>query len=123
MRTHQTIKSRLCGALKSRINERLEPLVSPGGPRDQIEALVGLARALADGVADELIQRLPLRMLYAPQPTAAPAWQPPAAPVEQLPSPYLGMTVVALKDAVRKRGLSYPPRVKKAELIRMLEGA
>jgi hypothetical protein len=43
--------------------------------------------------------------------------------VEQLMSPYRGMTVVALKDAVRQRGLSYPPRVKKAELIRMLEGA
>ena len=56
--------------------EALEQLNKPGGLSDQAEAMVVL-RALADGVAEELIRRLPFRMLYTPRPTPAPASTPP----------------------------------------------
>ena len=68
---------RLHGELEARAAEALEQLNKPGGLSDQAEAMVGLARALADGVAEELIRRLPFRMLYTPRPTPAPAWTPP----------------------------------------------
>jgi hypothetical protein len=76
---------------------------------------------LADGLAEELVKRLPFRGLFVPQPVAAPAWTPPV----ETPVPsnrYQSMTVVALKAEMRKRGLPVRPRVKKSELIAALVG-
>ncbi len=131
---------RLPEVVTERLEARFACLTARGGPVDQAQAIVGLVRAVADGVADELTRRLPFRMLYVPQPIPAPAWQPPtvqAAPVSvpvptpvsvavPVPSPvegYEGMTVVALKDEARRRGLPVRPRVKKAELIAALKNA
>lgn len=113
------LKSFVFEPLEARAVARLSCLQAPGGPLDQAQALVGLGRALADGLAEELLKRLPFRSLYAPQPVAAPAWTPPTeapAPSNRYPS----MTVVALKAEARKRGLPVPPRVKKSELIAAL---
>ena len=111
---------RLHGELEARGAEALEQLNKPGGLTDQAEAMVGLARALADGVAEELIRRLPFRMLYTPRPTPAPAWTPPK---EVLIDPLAAMTVVALKDEARRLGLAVPRRIKKRDLIELIRAA
>ena len=111
---------RLHGELEARGAEALEQLNKPGGLSDQAEAMVGLARALADGVAEELIRRLPFRMLYTPRPTPAPAWTPPK---EVLIDPLAAMTVVALKDEARRLGLAVPRRIKKRDLIELIRAA
>ena len=109
--------SRLHGELEARGAEAIEKCYKPGGPLDQAQAIVGLARAVADGLADELVQRLPFRMLYTPKAIAAPAWQPPKV-VEV--DPLSTMTVVALKDEARRRGINFSRRIKKSDLIRLL---
>ena len=72
MRKNLPRTPRLPDAVVERLEARLACLRAPGGPIDQAQAVVGLLRALADGVADELTRRLPFRMLYVPQPTPAP---------------------------------------------------
>ena len=105
------------GELEARGAEAVERLTKPGGAIDQAQAIVGLARAVADGLADELVQRLPFRMLYTPKAIPAPQWQPPE--IVRI-DPLSTMTVVALKDEARRRGLSYNRRIKKSDLIALL---
>ncbi len=109
--------SRLHGELEARGAEALEQLNKPGGPLDQAQAIVGLARAVADGLADELVRRLPFRMLYTPEVVPAPAWQPPEVVTVD---PLSTMTVVALKDEARRRGIRFSRRIKKSDLIALL---
>jgi len=123
------------GELEARGAEAVTKLTELGGPVDQAQALVGLTRAIADGLADELVRRLPFRMLYTPTPIPAQSWTPPvvrSAPVarpavqslvaQSAPSEdgFETMTVVALKDAARHAGLPIRPRIKKADLIAAL---
>ena len=117
--------ARLHGELEARGAEALGKLTELGGTVDQAQALVGLTRAIADGLADELVRRLPFRMLYTPTPVPAPSWQPPAVQSHVVPTskPNDGldaMTVVALKDAARRAGLTVRPRIKKSDLIAAL---
>ena len=115
------LKSFIFEPLEARALARLSSLQAPGGALDQVEALVGLGRALADGLAEELLKRLPFRSLYVPQPVAAPAWTPPPE-TPAATNRYQSMTVVALKAEARKRSLPVRPRVKKSELIAALVG-
>jgi hypothetical protein len=126
--------ARLHGELEARGAEAVGKLTELGGPVDQAQALVGLTRAIADGLADELVRRLPFRMLYTPTPVPAQSWKPPVvppAPVKRALQPVVvqaspsddgfeAMTVVALKDAARHAGLVVRPRVKKSDLIAAL---
>ncbi len=110
----------LPGFVSERLEARIACLTKEGGPLDQAQAIVGLVRALADGLAEELTRRLPFRMLFVPQPIPAPAWAPPAVQVVPVVDSYEAMTVVALKDEARRCGLPVRPRVKKSELIAAL---
>ena len=120
MRKILSYPPRLPAAVVERLEARLACLRAPGGPVDQAQAIAGLLRAVADGVADELTRRLPFRMLYVPQPIPAPSWVAPKIKVVSAPDGYEAMTVVALKDEARRHGLPVRPRVKKAELIAAL---
>jgi len=120
MRTILPAAARLPDFVTERLEARIACLRAEGGPLDQAQAIIGLARAIADGVADELTRRLPFRMLYVPQPIPAPVLVRPAIQVVPAADSYDAMTVVALKDEARRCGLPVRPRVKKVELIEAL---
>ena len=105
------------GELEARGAEAVERLTKPGGAVDQAQAIVSLARAVADGLADELVQRLPFGMLYTPKAKPVSSWQPPE--IVHI-DPLSTMTVVALKDEARRRGISFNRRIRKSDLIALL---
>ena len=114
-------------SLISRACRRFDGLHKPGGARDQAAALVGLAKALADGVAEEVQRRLSARFDFVAARPAAAHWTPPQPLPAQFPPPavdgYDTMTVVALKDEARRRGIPIDRRVKKSTLIGLLRGS